>query len=170
MERATRLCNYRHGTQEFHKALGVDIDWYDGVGNTAPTPKEMGNKQFRGNGKVIYSDDLVFHGATHGKPLSIVPYDKFKQMLIDGKVSKDYGKHSGHHKNFIESIRGNETTNSPFSVSGPLCQMFALGCIAQRLGGEFTFDRKRKQITNNKKANALLKDTIRKGWEQYYKV
>ena len=148
----------------------MDIDWYDGVGNFAPTPKEMGSNAFRGNGKVIYSEDLVFHGRTHGQPLSIIPYDRFKQMLKDGTVSKDYGKHSGHHKNFIESVRGNETTNSPFSVAGPLCQMFALGCIAQRLGGEFTFDRKSKTITDNELANSLLKDEVRKGWEQYYKL
>ncbi|VGO11515.1 Inositol 2-dehydrogenase [Pontiella desulfatans] len=148
----------------------MDIDWYDGAGNHAPTPKEMGGKKFRGNGKVIYSEDLVFQGGTHGSALQIVPYDKFKQMLVDGKVSKNYGKHSSHHANFINAVRGDEKTRSPFSVSGPLCQMFALGCIAQRLGGEYTFDRKTKQITNSKLANGFLKDEVRKGWEQYYKI
>ncbi|VGO19292.1 Gfo/Idh/MocA family protein [Pontiella sulfatireligans] len=148
----------------------MDIDWYDGQGNYAPTPKEMGNKKFRGNGKVIYSEDLVFQGSTHGRPLQIVPYDKFKQMLIDGKVSKDYGKHSDHHANFINAVRGDEKTRSPFSVSGPLCQMFALGCIAQRLGGEYEFDRKTKRITNDQLANSYLMDDVRQGWEQYYKI
>ena len=148
----------------------MDIDWYDGQGNSAPTPKEMGGKKFSGPGKVIYSKDLVFQGGSHHRPLQIVPYDKFKQMLIDGKVSKNYGKHSSHHANFINAVRGDEKTRSPFSVAGPLCQMFALGCIAQRLGGEFEFDRATKQITNNELANSLLKDDVRKGWEQYYKI
>ena len=48
--------------------------------------------------------------------------------------------------------------------------MLALGCLAPRLGGELEFDRNTKQITNNRAANALLKDTPRKGWEQYYKL
>ena len=148
----------------------MDIDWYDGRGNYAPTPKEMGDRKFRGPGKVIYSEDLVFQGGSHSAPLQIVPYDKFKELLKSGKVSKDYGKHSAHHKNFILSVLGEEQTRSPFSVAGPLCQMFTLGCMAQRLGGEFTFDRKTKQITNNKFANSLLKDDVRKGWEQYYKI
>ena len=151
----------------------MDIDWRDGVGNRAKMPKELGGdegKEFWGNGKIIYSDDLTFKGSTHGKPLQIVPLDKFKEMLRSGEVSKDYGKHSSHHANFIHAVRGDEKTRSPFSVGGELCQMFALGCIAQRLGGELKFDRKTKKITNNNKANALLKDEVRKGWEQYYKV
>jgi predicted dehydrogenase len=148
----------------------MDIDWYDGQGNYAPTPKEMGDKKFRGSGKVIYSKEYVFHGGSHGDSLQIVPYEKFRQLLIDGEVSKEYGKHSGHHANFINAVRGDEKTRSPFSVAGPLCQMFALGCIAQRLGGEYTFDRRTKRITNSKAADALLTDEVRKGWEQYYKV
>ncbi|MEI6890983.1 MAG: Gfo/Idh/MocA family oxidoreductase [Pontiella sp.] len=148
----------------------MDIDWYDGVGNFAPTPKEMASKKFRGPGKVIYSKELVFHGGSHSRALQIVPYDRFKDMLRSGAVSKEYGKHSNHHANFIHAVRGDETCRSPFSVSGPLCQMFALGCIAQRLGGEYTFDRRTKQITNSNRANSFLKDDIRKGWEQYYRV
>lgn len=148
----------------------MDIDWYDGQKNWVPKPKEMGGRNIGGPGKFIYSEDLTFHGNSHHGPLQIIPYDTFKEMLVAGTVSKDYGKHSNHYQNFIESVRGNETTNSPFSVAGPLCQMFALGCIAQRMGGQFEFDRKTKQITNNKKANSFLKDGVRKGWEQYYKL
>ncbi|MDZ8119841.1 Gfo/Idh/MocA family oxidoreductase [Pontiella agarivorans] len=151
----------------------MDIDWRDGVGNRSLMPKELGGdegKELWGNGKIIYSDDLTFKGSTHGRPLQIVPLDKFKDMLRSGQVSKDYGKHSTHHANFIHAVRGDEKTRSPFSVAGPLCQMFALGCIAQRLGGEYTFDRKTKQITNDKRANSLLQDEVRKGWEQYYKI
>ena len=73
-------------------------------------------------------------------------------------------------KNFINAVRGDEKTRSPFSVAGPLCQMFALGSIAQRMGGAYEFDRKTKQITINKLANSFLKDEVRKGWAQYYKV
>ena len=44
-----------------------------------------------------------------------------------------------------------------------------LGCIAQRLGGTLKFDTKKKQITNNDRANELLKGhPPRKGWEEYY--
>ena len=148
----------------------MDIDWYDGTKNKAPIPDEMGDRKTSGPGKFIYSRELVFYGGHHGNPLQIIPYDRFKEMLRSGKVSKDYGRHSGHHANFINAVLGEEETRSPFSVAGSLCQMFALGCIAQRLGGEFTFDRGTKQITNNQRANSLLTDNVRKGWEQYYRL
>ena len=65
---------------------------------------------------------------------------------------------------------GDEQTRSPFSVSGPLSQMLALGCLAQRLGGTLEFDPTTRQITNNQQANALLKSSPRQGWEEYYRL
>ena len=55
-------------------------------------------------------------------------------------------------------------------MAGPLTQMLNLGCIAQRLGGELEFDREKKRFSNSEQANAFLKDQVRKGWEQYYKI
>ena len=41
----------------------------------------------------------------------------------------------------------------------------------QRLGGTLTFDTKTHRITNNERANQLLKGhPPRKGWEEYYKL
>ena len=81
----------------------------------------------------------------------------------------EYGKGSNHHLNFIRGVKGEEQTRSSFDISGPLSQMFCLGVIAQRLGGELVFDRETKQITNNKAANDLLVGPPpRKGWEQFY--
>ena len=64
---------------------------------------------------------------------------------------------------------GKEECNSKFAVSGPLTQVFMLGCIAQRLGGTLKFDTEKKEITNNERANQLLKGhPPRKGWEEFY--
>ena len=80
-------------------------------------------------------------------------------------------KHSNHYQNFILACKGEEETHSPFSISGPLSQMFVLGCMAQRLNTKLVFDRKTKQITNNKVANELLVGPPpRKGWEEYYRL
>jgi hypothetical protein len=66
---------------------------------------------------------------------------------------------------------GQEKTRSPFAIAGPLSQVFTLGVMAQRLNTKLLFDRKTKQITNNKMANQMLVGPApRKGWEQYYKV
>lgn len=150
---------------------GMDINWYDGQNNMSPIPKELGGRAPLSPGKFIYSKELTFMGGHHSDSLQVIPYEKMREMMIAGKLPKVSAKgKSTHHENFILACMGQEKTRSPFSVSGPLSQMFSLGCMAQRLGGELEFDRDTLQITNNRLANGLLKDDVRKGWEQYYKI
>jgi predicted dehydrogenase len=165
----TSIINFKFPERNGMPAM--DIDWYDGQGNSAPKPKELGDRNPVSPGKFIYSKELTFMGGHHGDGLQIIPYEKMKEMMVAGTVPKVSAKgKSSHHENFILACMGEEKTRSPFSVGGTLTQMFTLGCMAQRLGGEFKFDRKTNQITNNKHANSLLKDDVRKGWEQYYKL
>ena len=78
---------------------------------------------------------------------------------------------SNHYLNFVLGVKGEEETRSPFRVSGPLCQMFCLGMIAQRLGGTLEFDRDQEIITNNEKANAMLVGPPpRSEWTEFYKL
>ena len=73
--------------------------------------------------------------------------------------------------NFLLACQGEERCRSSFAVAGPLCQVMALGVIAQRLNTTLTFDPVARKITNNKAANELLADVPpRKGWAQYYKL
>ena len=148
----------------------MDITWYDGVENLPPRPKELEAERDMGkHGKIIYTDDLIFKGGTHGSTLRIIPEDKMKEMSAD--LPKIKGKHSDHANNFVLACKGREKTRSSFDIAGPLTQVFLLGVISQRLGGKLIFDRKTKEITNNKIANQLLKGPPpRKGWEEFYKL
>ncbi|MBA7590798.1 hypothetical protein ES708_32938 [subsurface metagenome] len=163
----------------------VDIMWYDGQDNFPSLPKGFENSLLDPDipppsdgklkpkklnpGKEIYSEHFIFKGGSHGSTLSIIPEEKFLQMKSElPEVPKSP---SNHHENFIRAIHGTEKTNSPFEVSGPLSQVLCLGVIAQRLNTKIKFDRKTKQITNNKFANDLLVGIPpRKGWEEFYKL
>ncbi len=145
------------------------VTWRDGTMNKAPRPDELeADRKIENNGKIIYGEGLTFKGTSHANPLRIIPEDKHRDLA--GSLPKiDSG--SGHHKNFVLGAKGEEQTRSPFSVSGPLSQVFCLGVIAQRLGGELEFDLETKRITNNKVADALLEGPPpRKGWEEYYRL
>ena len=120
-------------------------------------------------GKIIYGKDLTFKGGSHGSTLSIIPADKAKDMA--SKLPEVPKSPSNHYANFLKACKGEEQTRSPFEIAGPLSQVFALGVMAQKLNTKLLFDRKTKQITNNKIANQLLTGLPpRKGWEQYYKI
>lgn len=163
----------------------VDVTWYDGLDNLPPLPQGFGvagldpsipttnqgdiNDTKLNPGKIIYSKELIFKGASHGSTLSIIPEEKAKEME---KFLPEVPKSpSNHFENFIRACCGEEKTRSPFEIFGPMSQMFSLGVIAQRLNTQLFFDTRTKQFTNNDFANALLAGMPpRKGWEEFYKL
>ncbi len=101
--------------------------------------------------------------------MSIVPSEKARNIKL--KLPKVPESPSDHFKNFLLACKGEEKTRSPFSIAGPLSQVFCLGVVAQRLSSKIIFDSKTKQITNNKYANHMLTgEEPRRGWEEYYKL
>lgn len=163
----------------------LDITWYDGLDNLPPIPKGYGVSGLDPNipppstgaikpaklnpGKIIYSKELTFKGGSHGSTLSIIPEEKAKEMA--SKLPEVPASPSNHFANFLLACKGQEQTRSPFSIAGPLSQVFCLGVLAQWTGETVKFDREKKIITSSKKINDLLVGPPpRRGWEQYYKV
>lgn len=163
----------------------VDITWYDGLDNIPPVPAGYGSAVVDPNiplvagekfkpaklapGKEIYSKTLTFKGGSHGSTLSIIPEDVAKEM--EGKLPEVPESPSNHYANFLLAVMGREKPRSPFSVSGPLSQVFCLGVISQWTGKKILFDRETKQITNDPVANQLLWGPApRPGWEEYYEI
>ena len=142
---------------------------FDLLWNRPPTEEGV---KLASCGKAIYSDDLTFVGGTHSAKLSIVGGDK-KQEVTANLPGPSVSKTStSHMDNFLKAAAGiDPECNSKFAISGPLTQVFMLGCIAQRLGENLEFDAKTRQITNNERANQLLKgNKPRKGWEEFYRL
>ena len=161
----------------------LDVTWYDGLDNIPPVPAGYGVSELDPNipmvnggkiqalklnpGKEIYSKELTFKGGSHGSTLSIIPEEKALEWA--GKLPEVPESPSNHFENFLLSVMGKEKTRSPFSVSGPLSQVFCLGVISQWTGERIVFDRETKQIVNNPLANQLLWGCRpRSGWEKFY--
>ena len=161
----------------------LDVTWYDGLDNIPAVPAGYGVSELDPNipmvnggkiqalklnpGKEIYSKELTFKGGSHGSTLSIIPEEKALDWA--GKLPEVPASTSNHFENFLLSVMGKETTRSPFSVSGPLSQVFCLGVISQWTGERIVFDRETKQIVNNPLANQLLWGCRpRSGWEKFY--
>ncbi len=164
----------------------VVITWKDGLDNLPELPAGYGTSELADDipeadgakvkavkvnpGKEIYTKSgLIFKGGSHGSKLSLVQNAEGKAY---GPLPEDYEKNMpNHYKNFLLACQGQCKPNSPFSVSGPLSQVFCLGVLAQRFGTKLLFDRETKKITNNPMADIMLRgDAPRKGWEEYYKI
>ena len=163
----------------------VDVTWYDGLDNLPPLPAGYGGSVAASDvpassqnsgpeaslapGKIIYSRDLTFKGASHGSTLSIIPEEAARDLA--GKLPEVPKSPSNHFENFLLACQGKEKTRSPFEINGVLSEVFCLGVIAQRLNTQLFFDTRTKQFTNNEFANALLTGLPpRRGWEQFYKM
>ncbi|NGF55117.1 Gfo/Idh/MocA family oxidoreductase [Parapedobacter sp. SGR-10] len=163
----------------------VDITWYDGLDNLPKIPEGYGVSGLDPNipppstgkiepvklnpGKIIYGKDLTFKGGSHGSTLQIIPESKANDLK--NKLPEVPKSPSNHFANFLKACKGEEKTRSPFEIAGPLSQVFCLGVITQRLNKKIDFDPVKKEIVNDKFANALLVGPPpAKGWEQYYKV
>ena len=163
----------------------LDITWYDGLDNIPAVPEGYGTSQIDPNippvaggkiqpmrlnpGKEIYTKTLTFKGGSHGSTLSIIPEDKAKEMAP--RLPEVPKSPSNHYANFLLSCMGKEKPRSPFSIAGPLSQVFCLGVLAQWTGKKILFDRETKRIVNDPLINQLLCGELpRKGWEKYYTV
>lgn len=162
-----------------------DITWYDGLDNIPAVPDGYGVSELDPNiptvaggkiqpaklnpGKEIYSETLTFKGGSHGSTLSIIPKERAAAMA--GKLPEVPKSPSNHFANFLLACMDREKARSPFSIAGPLSQVFCLGVISQWTGERIVFDRETKQITNNPLANQLLWGAVpREGWEEFYKI
>lgn len=163
----------------------VDINWYDGLNNLPPIPDGYGVSGLDPNipapstgklepaklnpGKIIYGKDLTFKGGSHASILQIIPEAKAKEM--ESRLPEIPNSPSNHFTNFLKACKGEEKTRSAFEIAGPLSQVFCLGVIAQRLNTKLIFDPTKREISNDKFANALLVGPPpARGWEQYYKM
>ena len=157
-----------------------ELDWYEGAANLPPLPgaftyatpdgipkssaNDDGEKVKLFPGKEMYQrDGTIWQSLSHKHPLHVV--GDYGRKLPDCPAET-----CTHYEGFLRAVRGEMETTSPFSVAAPLSQLFALACIAQRLGRGFAFDKRRGLILGDEEANALLRQAPRKGWEEYYKV
>ncbi|WP_018631110.1 Gfo/Idh/MocA family oxidoreductase [Niabella aurantiaca] len=161
-----------------------ELTWYDGYDNRPELPAGFGDyvraknippptagavETKRYPGKIIYAKELTFKGGSHAAPLEIFPAAKAAEMAPRLPVVPQ--SPSNHFANFLKACKGEETCRSSFEVAGPLCQVMALGVLAQRLNTKLVFDPRQKKITNSRAGNELLAGPPpRKGWEQFYKM
>ena len=159
----------------------IELNWYDGKDNWPELPKgfkfdrpwgipeNSANvksekpKQELFPGKEMYQKDgTVWQSLSHCHPLHRVGD-------YDAKLPDFPELESSHYRNFIEAVKGEKKTTSPFSISGKISQLFALGCIAQRVRRGFKFDPAKGEILGDEYAAYYLNGPApRKGWEEYY--
>ena len=147
----------------------LELKWYDGQGNMPEPPVDY-PETLPPIGSMIYLNEGVVTGISHGANYHFKMNKKLEAMEAEGKLPAPKGELSNHYQNFLNACQGIEPANSPFEISAPLSEVLCLGCIGQRFGGTLKYDVKGMKITNHSEADKMLKGPqIREGWDAYDK-
>lgn len=134
------------------------IHWHQG--DTKP-------EVWKGNPLISqWSNGVLFIGE---KGMLLSDYNK--HVLLPEADFKDFQKPKpfiadspGQHVEWLNAVKNNTPTGSPFSYAGPLSEANHLGNVAFRAGSKILWDAKRMKITNNEAANRFLRREPRQGW------
>lgn len=136
----------------------VGLSWYHGVAG----PDLEGKVKYEG-----FRDGVLFEGEGGKKLVS----DYSKHKLLPDEFARDFkppaptiAKSVGHHKEWLDAIRGTGKPLCHFGYAGPLTEAVLLGNVAYRSGMELAWDAAKGQ-TDKKEANEFLSRQPRKGWE-----
>jgi predicted dehydrogenase len=136
------------------------LTWYNGE---LRPPKHIlgmaGTDLVAGQGSIYIGSDGVMYSPYIGFPV-LLPVEKFRDAKLPRMGGQD------HYLQFVEAVRGNDKTSTPFSYSGPLTESVLLGCLSTRFPKtKLAWDAEKLQVTGNEKATSFVRRTYRKGWE-----
>jgi predicted dehydrogenase len=100
--------------------------------------------------------------------LSISGYEKYAFYMGQRRTPGPSGSApTKHYENFIKAVRSRKTEdqNGPVETAHYSSALAHVANVAFRRGGMLNFDPEKEQFVNDPKANELLKDTYRKGFE-----
>ena len=134
----------------------VTLHWLQG------TPSILKEKGIPGKGNNLFIGDKGMLLCGFGNP-TLLPEKKFADFKAPDPFIPDS---PGFHREWINAAKGAKTpATCNFDYSGPMTETVLLANVAYRAGGGFDWDSANLKTTGNDKAQALIKEAARKGWE-----
>lgn len=148
----------------------VKLHWYDS-GKQPEIAKTLKIRE-KPNAGELKPIGEVFKGAQlfiGSEGMLISDYNKHRlfpeEKFADYKAPEQtIAKSIGHHKEFIEAIKGNGKTLCNFDYSGALTEAVLLGTVAYRSGQKIEWDAATLKVKNSPAAQQLIHKEYRKGW------
>ena len=148
-------CTFKYPKTESSDA--VTLHWYHGK----PEILEKRKLSEKGNNTLFIGEDgrmLICGFSKH----QLLPADDFSSYTKPDPFIPDS---PGFHKEWLTACKGGQRATCDFvNYSGALAETVLLGNVAYRAGG-FDWDSGALKTGDNAKAQALIKETYRPGWE-----
>lgn len=139
----------------------VPVTWYDG--DQRPSDEilkpYLGDKPMPDQGSLLIGE----------KGALLLPHVAQPQLLPEKNFAgfvRPVIEDENHWHQFVEAVRGNGTTSTPFKYSGPLTESVLLGSVATHFKDQtLEWDAANLAFKNAFAANRFIRRTYRKGWE-----
>jgi predicted dehydrogenase len=140
----------------------VKVTWYDG-GLMPPRPEELGPDEALPNRGVLFVGDkgLVLCAGAGGKP-RLLPASKMDAYKIPAPTLP---RSKGHHRDWVDAIKGGAPASSNFEYGARLTEIALLGVLSLRTGRKIYWDAAKMEAKHLPKADEIIKEQYRKGWE-----
>jgi predicted dehydrogenase len=145
----------------------VTMTWYDG-GKLPPEDLFQGEPRIGtdGGSLVIGSKGTLFTRTWHGGEnesdmFVLLPRKTFADAPLPAPTLP---RTPSHHREWLDAIRGQATTQSPFSYAAVLTESLLLGNVALRAGGPIEWDHASMRASNNPAAEPFIRPRFRTGW------
>ena len=152
---------FEHPANDWRPA--IKVGWYQG-GAMPRSPRPYVDLNKIGHG-AMFKGDRGFLVADFNSRL-LIPYGDSADLTYYNRRSEDkIIPPLGHfQKEWTNACRGDLKTSCDFDYSGTLIEQMLLGLVAYRVGEKIEYDGANGRVTNNAKADALLRREYRPGW------
>ncbi|MEZ6197073.1 MAG: Gfo/Idh/MocA family oxidoreductase [Planctomycetota bacterium] len=141
------------------KRLALTVHWYEGTEKPAP---EIA-KELPMNGCLFIGSEgrmAVKHASSEAPVL--YPEAKFAER---DRPEVTHVPSPGHHRQWLDAIRGKGGTSSPFSYAAPFTELVLLANVSFRSGKAFDWDPESMTTGGAPEAARFLSKSYREGWE-----
>ena len=144
----------------------VKLTWWDG-GMMPPRPEQLekGRRMGDNDGGVLFLGEKgVLMCGCYGASPRLIPETRMKAYKQPPKTIRRVPG-GGHEQDWVRACKTGKPAGSNFDFAGPFTESVLMGNLAIRYPNrELLWDGEKMEVTNDKKANAYVRRTYRKGW------
>lgn len=142
-----------------HSSGPLRVHWYSG-GLKPRTPDLLPpGKTLPGRGTLfVGTEGIMLCGAAGGA------YEIFPESLRKAPPPATLARSAGHHRDWIDAIKGGPPASSNFQYGAKLTEIVLLGLLSLRTGEIIDWDPQAMQARGVPQADAVLNETYRDGW------
>ena len=139
----------------------VRLNWYSG-GLLPPTPEALPDTVRLPRRGVLFvgSEGVMLCGGAGGEAV-IYPEEHAKTIEKPDETLK---RSAGHHRDWVDAIKGGPPASSEFSYGAKLTEITLLGLVAMRTGKIIHWDAQKMNARNCPEAEQIVKGEYRAGW------